>query len=109
MAMGISGFGELESYRRAMRKDDARVANARKAAQGAATNGGEETAPAAEGDAVRISPEARIRSKLAALPEIRPGVVEAAREKLERGELQDPATVERGVRKLLTDMLNDGV
>ena len=104
MTIRIGGFGELESYRQALRKDVAKPSASR--AGGVSEPLAPEASARAGGDAVQISSEARMRAKLAGLPDVRAEKVEAAKAKLAGGELLEPAVVERGARRMIESLLN---
>ena len=100
----VSRIGGLPTPQRP--EDAARAEAERRrarAAQGTA-------APAADG--VAISPEARRAAEALrfaefarAEPDVRPDRVEAARERLDRGELDRPEVVRRAVQRLLEDIV----
>ena len=102
--MKINGYGEFNQLRRLVQKDDEKTSG--KAAKKAAAES--QTAPE-NGDAVQISPEARMRGKLRSMPEVREAVVARVKAKMDAGTLVTDESIRSGSRKMLESLLGDGM
>ncbi len=94
--MRISGYGEFESVRKSIQKDERSQERRTKPADVPSGSTGE--------DAVQISPLGKFMSKLRTIPEVRTEKVEAARAKLEAGTLVNDESLSDGIRKMLNSI-----
>ena len=102
--MKINGYGEFNQLRRLVQKDEEK--NSGKGAKNASASAEAPAAPE-KGDAVQISPEARMRGKLRLIPEVREAAVARVKSKMDSGTLVTDESLRSGSRKMLESLLGD--